>query len=89
MSARIERLSKSAKVSAEFSALPNDGYVTSGDLEALGIAAISTLATWRSRGLGPAYILLGGGVRYRVADVRGWLAAGGTRGPLHHREAAA
>lgn len=28
-----------------------------------------TLQRWRSEGFGPAYILIGGSIRYRLADV--------------------
>ena len=34
-----------------------------------------TLANWRHLGIGPAYIKVGNGVRYRPADVDRWLDA--------------
>ncbi len=33
----------------------------------------TTLAQWRYRGVGPAYLKVGRHVRYRRADVDGWL----------------
>jgi predicted DNA-binding transcriptional regulator AlpA len=39
-----------------------------------------TLATWRCRTTrGPRYIKLGRAVRYRVGELRRWIAAKGTR----------
>jgi hypothetical protein len=37
-----------------------------------GQVASATLATWRSRNLGPPYVKVGGRVLYRVADVAAW-----------------
>ncbi|MBM3116061.1 helix-turn-helix domain-containing protein [Jeongeupia naejangsanensis] len=34
----------------------------------------TTLATWRSRGGGPAYIKRGGRVLYRLADLQAFMA---------------
>ena len=34
-----------------------------------------TLAKWRADGIGPTYIRVGRGVRYRPADVEQWLEA--------------
>ena len=34
-----------------------------------------TLEKWRSTGVGPAYCRIGGGVRYRVADLDAFVAA--------------
>ena len=39
----------------------------------------TTLSTWRSRGLGPAYVKVGGRVLYRLADVEAFEAKN-TRG---------
>ena len=36
---------------------------------------VATLAQWRWRGVGPAYLKLGRHVRYDWADVEQWLAA--------------
>lgn len=84
------RLSRSARLSGEFAVLPDDAHLTPTDLAALDIAAVATLASWRCRGLGPQYVLLGGGVRYRVRDVKAWIAGGGVKGALHrHPKAAA
>lgn len=35
---------------------------------------LATLATWRSRGLGPAYVKIGGRVLYRREAVEEWEA---------------
>ena len=34
-----------------------------------------TLANWRSLGIGPPYMKVGGKVRYDWADIRAWLVA--------------
>ena len=34
---------------------------------------VSTLKHWRGRGDGPPWVMVGGAVRYRAADVEGWL----------------
>ncbi|WP_248762610.1 AlpA family transcriptional regulator [Pseudarthrobacter sp. SSS035] len=36
---------------------------------------VSALAQWRYKGVGPKFIKLGGGVRYRASDVEAWLDA--------------
>lgn len=33
----------------------------------------STLAQWRSSGVGPSYIKVGGSIRYRRSDLDAWL----------------
>lgn len=42
--------------------------------DVLGLS-IGTLANWRSLGMGPAYVKLGGRVRYRVSSVNTWFAS--------------
>lgn len=37
-----------------------------------GQVAAATLATWRSRNLGPPYVKIGGRVLYKAADVAAW-----------------
>jgi hypothetical protein len=86
---QVSRLSKAAHISAEFAELSGDAFVTPEDIEALGFAAVATLANWRSKHIGPPSVLVAGGIRYRVDDVRAWIATGGVRGPLHRRQAAA
>jgi len=81
--------STGAKLSAELARLPDDALLEPGDLEALGVATVPTLATWRSRRRGPASIILSAGPRYRVGDLRRWIAAGGCNGPLHKHPSAA
>ena len=76
-------LSKTARISAQLSSLPGDALLTPADLMLAGIADTTTLNNWRSKCVGPKYLRVGSGVRYRLADVREWLADGGTLGPLH------
>lgn len=40
--------------------------------ELVGVST-KTLADWRARGLGPAYVRIGRHVRYRPADVEAWI----------------
>jgi len=50
-------------------------YLTTDQLSALiGISPI-TLAQWRRRTLGPAFVRIGRTIRYARADVDAWLAA--------------
>jgi Helix-turn-helix domain len=35
----------------------------------------STLQKWRVRGVGPAFLKINGAVRYRVGDLKDWLAS--------------
>ncbi|SMC17983.1 Helix-turn-helix domain-containing protein [Andreprevotia lacus DSM 23236] len=37
--------------------------------------AVTTLATWRSRGNGPVYLKRGGKVFYRASDIEAFVAA--------------
>jgi hypothetical protein len=48
-----------------------DEFLTVDQLLArwLGQVSKATLATWRSRGNGPAFVKVGGRVLYRLADV--------------------
>jgi hypothetical protein len=48
---------------------------TDRDLEQLGIAKRQTLAVWRSRGVGPAYVKSGASVKYLRADVLAFIAS--------------
>ncbi len=43
--------------------------------EYLGGVPVQTLARWRFEGCGPAFLKLGGRVRYEVADLDAWLDA--------------
>jgi len=50
-----------------------DELMTANEVaDVLGLAA-GTLANWRSLGLGPAYVKLGGRVRYRVSNINDWV----------------
>jgi Helix-turn-helix domain len=54
------------------------GLITEEDMaKVLMLNAVSTLATWRSQGKGPAYVKLGKRVFYTVADLRAWAEAQG------------
>lgn len=46
----------------------------------LGVEA-STLANWRWRGVGPAFLKVGGRVRYRLCDLASWLDSQSSRNP--------
>jgi predicted site-specific integrase-resolvase len=39
----------------------------------------ATLATWRSRGKGPAYIRIGGAIRYHIQDLESYLLVHSSR----------
>lgn len=43
-----------------------------GAADYLGINP-ATLLNWRTRGVGPAYIALGGAIRYRQSDLDAWI----------------
>lgn len=50
------------------------GLVTEEVLaEVLGLKAVSTLATWRSRSEGPKYVKLGKGVFYTTSTIATWV----------------
>ena len=51
---------------------PNEIMTPSEAARALGLS-IFTLNKWRSRKIGPAYIKLGGAVRYRKSDLLAFL----------------
>jgi predicted site-specific integrase-resolvase len=48
-----------------------DGHVTVRERELSERWQVSgrTLQRWRAQGFGPAYILIGGTIRYRMADI--------------------
>lgn len=49
--------------------------LTPAELADLLRVKIGTLYSWRTRGLGPPALKIGGGVRYRKWEVEAWLAA--------------
>ena len=52
-----------------------DELMTANDVaDVLGLST-GTLANWRSLGLGPTYVKLGGRVRYRASGVNSWVAS--------------
>lgn len=61
--------------------LDDPQFLTAADLCIRWAHAVTlaTLATWRSRSLGPPYVKIGGRVMYRSADVKAWEAKN-TRG---------
>ena len=40
----------------------------------LNLKTPGTLANWRTKGQGPAYIKVGGSIRYRMEDLERWLS---------------
>ncbi|TNE57500.1 MAG: hypothetical protein EP341_04010 [Sphingomonadales bacterium] len=50
-------------------------YLTQRDLEARWKLSGRTLERWRAEGYGPAWVTLGGSIRYRLKDVLAWEAA--------------
>lgn len=46
-------------------------------VEAAPIVGVSpaTLKTWRNKGIGPPYVVIGTRVRYRVCDLEAWMTA--------------
>lgn len=52
---------------------PTDELLTETELAAELQMRAQSLADWRHRGKGPAYVKLGQLVRYRRSDVDGWL----------------
>ncbi|ORB36283.1 helix-turn-helix transcriptional regulator [Mycobacterium persicum] len=51
----------------------------SAAVDSIGAAPIvgvspATLKTWRHKGIGPPYVVIGKRVRYRVRDLEAWLA---------------
>ena len=52
-----------------------DELMTANDVaDVLGLST-GTLANWRSLGIGPTYVKLGGRVRYRASGVNSWVAS--------------
>lgn len=52
-----------------------DELMTANDVaDVLGLST-GTLANWRSLGMGPTYVKLGGRVRYRASGVNSWVAS--------------
>ena len=45
------------------------GFLTQTDLEARWRLSGRTLERWRAEGYGPAWVVLGGSIRYRLSDV--------------------
>ena len=50
-------------------------YITQRDLEARWKVSGRTLERWRAERFGPAWVLLGGSIRYAMSDVLAWEAA--------------
>lgn len=49
--------------------------LTSGELAEKLHKSAAALAQWRYKGIGPKFIKLGSGIRYRASDVEAWLDA--------------
>jgi hypothetical protein len=56
---------------------PDDPFVLLTEMNAAKILCMSvrTLQAWRTRGTGPAFVRVGGAVRYRRADLVAWINA--------------
>ncbi|RDD64189.1 DNA-binding protein [Thalassococcus profundi] len=52
---------------------------TTNELAARWKVSIRTLERWRAERYGPAWITIGGSIRYRIPDVLAWEAAHTTR----------
>lgn len=50
-------------------AAPGSEFLRERDLAARWKTSGRTLQRWRAEGFGPAYVLIGGTIRYRFADV--------------------
>lgn len=50
-------------------------YITQRDLEARWKVSGRTLERWRAERYGPAWVILGGSIRYSMTDVLAWEAA--------------
>jgi hypothetical protein len=57
-------------------AMSSGEFLTAAQLAArwMNSVTLATLATWRSRNTGPAYVKVGGKVLYRVSDVEAYEA---------------
>lgn len=51
-----------------------DDLLTADDVAEVLCLSVGTLANWRSIGLGPIYVKVGGRVRYRASSVNAWVA---------------
>ncbi|MFF2077087.1 helix-turn-helix transcriptional regulator [Kitasatospora sp. NPDC058162] len=64
-------------------AVPDDTWLTCDETSKLTKLSPKTLANWRARGIGPAYIKLSPGkagrVRYSASAVKAWLTERGVR----------
>lgn len=38
-----------------------------------GAPSVQTLARWRSEGIGPPWVRIGGAIGYQIADLRRWI----------------
>ncbi len=56
----------------------NDAELLVNESEAARLLTLapSTLRIWRSKGRGPRFVRLGRAVRYRIADLQAFVAAG-------------
>lgn len=78
--------SRAAAFSASIADLPLGTLLKPEDLAHMELAKLDTLRSWRSRRLGPQYVLTGSGPRYVLGDVVAWINSGGINGPLHRRQ---
>ena len=59
----------------EIDKLPDAAYISRPELAGWTGTSISTLSRWASDGSGPPITRKSGWIRYRLGDVRAWLAA--------------
>lgn len=58
----------------DLSKKPDDAFITSKELAVLTGYSPLTVKLWRQRGRGPKATIVGTRPRYRVSDVKAWLA---------------
>ena len=67
-----------SKTPAKSDGSPMAEFITTKQVSELTAFSPKTLEAWRSKRTGPPYSVIGHRVRYRLADVRAWLASHAT-----------
>ncbi|QXP94372.1 helix-turn-helix transcriptional regulator [Methylococcus capsulatus] len=57
----------------DIGSLPDDSLLLDHEAASIIRLSKSTLNSWRVAGKGPAYLKVGGRVRYRAGDLKAWL----------------
>lgn len=52
---------------------PSPAFDSVGAAPIVGVSP-ATLKTWRHKGIGPRYVVIGSRVRYRLCDLEAWMA---------------